>query len=202
MVVVQRPDVEPVMSRLRDQTRPQHEAAEAVLAHLMDSPSLRGYRIVLERWYGFYAVLEPRLDAWHRRTGLLDREPRRRLPLLAADLDALGCGQAALPGLPRCPDVPPIRTTADGLGALYVVEGSTLGGRLLRARLLEAGLPPGVCHFLGSGGRDVGRLWRECRAVTTAWVEQHPADADDVVASARATFDAVVDWHARAAVTT
>ena len=202
MVVVQRPDVEPVMSRLRDQTRPQHEAAEAALAHLMDSPSLRGYRIVLERWYGFYAVLEPRLDAWHRRTGLLDREPGRRLPLLAADLDALGCGQAALTGLPRCPDVPTVRTTAEGLGALYVVEGSTLGGRLQRARLLEAGLPPEVCHFLGSGGRDVGRLWRECRAVTTAWVEQHPADADDVVASARTTFDAVVDWHARAAVMT
>ena len=131
MVVVQPPDVEPVMSRLRDQTRPQHEAAEAVLAHLMESPSLREYRSVLERWYGFYAVLEPRLDAWHRRTGLLDREPRRRLPLRPTDLDALGCGRAALPGLPRCPDVPPIRTTADGLGALYVVEGSTLGGRVL-----------------------------------------------------------------------
>ncbi len=202
MVVVQRPDVGPVMSRLRDQTRPQHEAAEAVLAHLMDSPSLRGYRIVLECWYGFYAVLEPRLDAWQRRTGLLDREPRRRLPLLAADLAALGCGQEALCGLPRCPDVPPIRTTAEGLGALYVVEGSTLGGRQLRGRLLEAGLAPEVCLFLGSGGRDVGRLWRECRAVTTAWVEQHPADADHVIASARTTFDAVVDWHARAAVMT
>ena len=200
MVVMQGPDAEPVMSRLRDRTRRQHEAAEAVLAPLLDSPSRRGYRAVLERWYGYYAVLEPRLDAWHRRTGLLAREPRRRLPLLAADLGALGCGPAALAGLPACPEVPPLRTTADGLGALYVVEGSTLGGRQLRARLLDAGLPPEVCHFLGSGGRDVGRLWRECRAVITGWVEQHPADADDVIESARATFDAVVDWHARAPV--
>jgi heme oxygenase len=133
---------------------------------------------------------------------LVDWGPRRKLGLLVADLEALGDGPAGRAGIPRCLDLPPIRTSADGLGVLYVVEGSTLGGRQLRARLLDAGFAPEVCHFLGSGGRDVGRLWRDYRAATTSWVREHPADADHVVASARTTFDAVVDWHSRGAVPT
>lgn len=199
---MQSPGVEPVLSRLRLQTRSHHEAAESVLAHLLDRPSASGYRAFLERWYGFHAVLEPRLSAWHRRTGLMDWEPRRKLPLLAADLEALGSGPASRAGFPRCTELPPTGTAAEGLGVMYVVEGSTLGGRQLRGRLLDAGFSPDVCQFLGSGGRDVGRLWRDYRAATSSWVTEHPADADDVVSSACATFDAVVGWHARGAVTT
>lgn len=144
-----------------------------------------------------HVVLEPRLTAWDRQAALLDWDRRRKVPLLEADLDVLGVDRAALPGLPRCPHVPAVHTTAEALGTLYVVEGSTLGGRVLRDRLRDAPLPPGCFHFLSSYGPQTGRRWRSYRVVTLAWVGDDPVRADAVVAAARGVFAALVSWQGR-----
>ena len=185
-----------VLTRLRAETRDLHDAAESTVG-LLDGPfDIRAYQAVLQRWYGFLVVLEPRLTAWHHAHGLLDWEQRHKIPLLATDLETLGVDRAARLRLPRCPLVPTLAGTAEALGALYVVEGSTLGGRVQQDRLPAGSVPDGAQHFLGAYGPDLGRRWHGYRVVTSRWVSGEPARADAVVAAARATYEALVAWQA------
>jgi heme oxygenase (biliverdin-IX-beta and delta-forming) len=55
---------------------------------------------------------------------------------------------------------PAIGTMAEALGALYVVEGSTLGGRKILQALRSQGLPTDSLHFLDPYGKDAGAKWR------------------------------------------
>jgi heme oxygenase (biliverdin-IX-beta and delta-forming) len=185
----------PVLARLRDGTRDLHVAAESAMSYLAGTVDETGYRTFLERWYGFHVVLEPRLSAWHRREAVLDWDRRRKLPLLEADLGDLGVDRPARLGLPRCQGVPAVATTAEALGALYVVEGSTLGGLVLRDRLRDAPLPPGCFRFLSSYGSQTGRRWHGYRAAASAWVGVDDARADAVLSAARDAFTALVAWQ-------
>jgi heme oxygenase len=73
---------------------------------------------------------------------------RRRTEKLTADLAALGLA------VPPHGDEPPIREAAAALGTVYVLEGSRLGGAVLR-RSVGLGLP---CAFLAPGAPG---LWRD-----------------------------------------
>lgn len=101
---------------------------------------------------------------------------RRRTPLLAADLAALGVPQ----------DLPVATAASDGArawGALYVVEGSRLGGGLL-ARRVPADLP----HAYLSAVHEPGE-WRTIReAIEQAAAGQGDAWHDEMVAGALAVF--------------
>lgn len=188
----------PVTARLRAETRTAHVRLEGDLALLGAPVGVARYRLLLERFYGFHAVLEPRLDAWHRDEPLLDWPPRRKLPLLGADLASLGNRPDAIAGLPRCAEVPQISSTADALGVLYVVEGATLGGRLIVEHLTGAGVGAGAVAFFSSYGLHIGRRWHRWRHVTTAWVGEDRGRGDAVVAAAGCTFDVLSRWLAPA----
>ena len=58
------------------------------------------------------------------------------------------------------PVFPQIRTKAEALGALYVIEGSTLGGKTILKALQSQGISTGDLHFLDPYGKDVGMYWR------------------------------------------
>lgn len=101
---------------------------------------------------------------------------RRRTPLLAADLRALG----ELADLPVWTDdeVGPRQW-----GALYVVEGSRLGGGLLTKRVAP-GLPVGYLSAVHLSGE-----WRTIRmAVEQAASGRHPDWLEQMVAGALAAF--------------
>ncbi len=184
----------PVTVRLRTETGDLHASIESALAYLDGTLERARYLSLLERWYGFLVVLEPRLDTWHARAGLLDWPPRRKLPLLETDLRVLGARRQTRRELPRCPDVPPVDSSSQAFGALYVVEGATLGGRLLTERLQQAQVPVDALHFLSSYGSDRGRRWHRWRQATTAWVADDSGRADTVVATARETFQVLARW--------
>ena len=77
--------------------------------------------------------------------------PRRRLHLLEADLAVLGSSARAVDALQACP-VPLLHDAAEALGSLYVIEGSTLGGRIIQRN---------VERCLGFDGRWNGSLKRD-----------------------------------------
>lgn len=185
-----------ITARLRSETRDLHASAESDLAYLDETLERVRYLPLLERWYGFLVVLEPRLDAWHARERLLDWPLRRKLHLLETDLRVLGAGPGTWRELPRCPDVPSIEGSSQALGALYVVEGATLGGRVVTQRLRRTRLPVEALHFFSCYGDDLGRRWHRWRVVTTAWAGDDPARADAVVATARETFQVLTRWLA------
>ena len=154
-----------------------HAGLAAVAAERIDIGS---YRRLLLRLYGFYlpfeqaAGLEPTRSGW-----------------LASDLVALATPEwhsaAACVGLPR------LDSPLAVLGAMYVVEGSALGGRGLAqhlAGLLGDGSLAGR-RFFASDGADTGRAWRTYvdRLDT---VTNH--DRTVVVDAAIATFGCFETW--------
>ncbi|SDB69618.1 biliverdin-producing heme oxygenase [Belnapia rosea] len=148
---------------LRDATADIHARLHAVPAFqaLADGRlDEAGYVALLRRMLGFHMAIEaslavaPPLAAYG-----VDLAERRRTGLLQADLRHFQAPEAAPPA-----PVPLLATAARALGALYVTEGSTLGGRQL-AHGLDHLLPPGTMEgrafLLGHGARH-GAMWLAC----------------------------------------
>ncbi len=183
---------EPLLERLRAETRPAHARLEARLRLLDPGLDRAGYAWYLERFHGFYRPWERRMAALLAEPGFFDE--RRRLPAIAADLRALGLSAAEIAALPDCRDLPSFETRAAALGGLYVTEGSRLGGQVIARRVAgNLGLAPDAgIAFFASRGADPARLWRDFRAKLAR--EVAPDDHDAAIAAAQATFAAIEGW--------
>lgn len=174
-----------ILERLRSETASLHAAVERE-AGLVDRALTRErYRLLLARLYAFHAALEPAIARALDDPAFF--EPRRRLDRLAADLDALGAG--ARPAPAAAAGTGPAGEAA-AFGALYVLEGSRLGGRIVArhlAALLGIGPGGGASYFAGEPG-ETARLWHGFGDRLTARAPALAADA--VVAGAVATFEA------------
>lgn len=177
--------------RLRAETRDAHEAVERALDWERRLGTLEGYRGFLARLYGFHVVWEPAAAALIADDAFL--VPRRKLPLLLADLAFLGLTPAEVERLPRCAPVP-MADAAEALGSMYVLEGSTLGGQIL-ARHVAARLGLDAargCAYLRAYGGGVGPMWQGFRARLLG--VSSPQTQDAVVRSAAATFERLETW--------
>ena len=179
---------------LREGTRVQHARAEAALPLLDPMLTRERYVRCLAALHALQAPLERRLAAcadWSE-LGIAAAE-RWRAARIVDDLRALGA--SPLPAVASGADLPDLATRGRALGARYVLEGATLGGRVVARHLATTlALTPtrGASFFAGHGERT-GAMWREFeRALDHAalgWCE--PAD---VLAGARDTFDAFTRW--------
>ena len=188
-------------TQLRERTRPAHRRVERSFALDLRLVDQNTYGALLLTLRGFYAPAEEALCAltgWDRLTPAIDIDSRRRAALLDEDLGRLEVAAAAteIAGAPATTREAPERELrepdglAGGLGCLYVLEGSALGGRIVarRARVaLGAQLP--VAFFSGAGRADLGADWRALQAAIDAFGTDHgEADARRTVAAARHTF--------------
>jgi heme oxygenase len=184
-------------ARLREVTQEAHERLhghDGFAAAAAGTIAAADYRDLLARLYGFHAAFDARMaeapPALARELGLAGRG---RAALIAADLQGLGAEADPVAALPLCPHMPAMRGAGDILGALYVVEGSTLGG-LLIARALEPAVGENRRFFLGHGGEH-GRLWLSFVARLDR-LDAEPTQAAAAERSALATFAAFERWMA------
>lgn len=185
-------------TQLRERTRVEHSNVERSFAldrRLVDRET---YGALLTTLRSFYAPVEDALCAltgWDRLTPAIDIGSRRRASLLDEDLGRLGVVATAadLGGTPapahELPELDRL-ALAGGLGCLYVLEGSALGGRIVarRARAALGGQLP-VAFFSSAGRADPGADWRSLQASLDAFGSLHGAAAGrQAVAAARQTF--------------
>lgn len=148
---------------LREQTAAAHQRLDThpAMAGLTSAGlPLAQYQRLLRAFASVYARLEPALDAAADCLGSpLGYADRHKLPALVRDLAAFD-----LP-MPQSLE-PPLQLPLDTLpayaGALYVVEGSTLGGQLIARALqrhLELGPQNGAAFFAGYGPQT-GPRWQ------------------------------------------
>ncbi len=186
-----------ILKRLREETRQQHEALEGALP--LGRPDLNSalFRALLARFYGFYATWESEAAA-HAGASLRPvLAARAKLPMLAADLAALGMAPADCPRMPAACLPRFSMGEATLLGSMYVVEGATLGGQVISRHLeRSAGFHDGIGYsFFQSYGKAVGQQWKAFAVL----LEQVPeAEGDTMVAAAQETFQAFADWFAEA----
>ena len=170
-----------------------HERIEGRLPLMEPALTRDRYIVVLQGFHAYYAALEPRIHAVPSLAlHLPDHEQRRKLARLDADLGVLG---AEIPPPAPAHRVPTVCSVDDALGALYVLEGATLGGQLiarhLRARLaLDAG---SGAAFFGNAGEPVGPAWRRFGDAVERWGGEGASPAA-MIDAASATFRTLDDW--------
>lgn len=170
-----------VLERLRDATRELHEALEARLDILTRMESLEGRRGLAERFHALHAGVEAAVAPKLQPLPGLNFEQRRRTKVLAADLDALGATRMA----PARID--PVASTSEALGFLYVLEGSSLGGKVIRKQAMAKGLDLRGLSFLNPYGEQTGAYWKGFLAVLERECPAHDADRGEAAARAAVT---------------
>jgi heme oxygenase len=168
--------------RLRHETSSQHRQLEASIGFDIHSPDVRAAFGMLRTFYGVLRDLEPAMLK-------LLPEPiaggRSKLDLLVSDLQRLGMRAHQIDALGSAPAWLPA-SPAEAAGAMYVFEGSTLGGKVIVKTL--RGLPDwpitGACYFDPYGPQTKGK-WKQLQA----YLDAMPlADHDSVVRAAQLTF--------------
>jgi len=176
------------LQRLKSETQREHNAVEGIMPVMNPDLTLLQYRQTLR---GLYGVLKA-WDDWAKvyvPAALSDQvRSRQRSLLLAEDLRALS---DTLPSETASLNLP---TSESGfLGAMYVIEGSTLGGQYI-ARHIEKTLGltaiSGCAYFVGYG-EQTGLRWREFQDILRAIPEHH---SEEVIAGARAMFTQFRVW--------
>lgn len=188
--------VSPVLVSLRAATALQHKRLEARLPFFTADFTVANYKKLLAAYYGFYQSMEAQVTAvsdllpttldWSRR--------QNKSNILRQDLLELGFSPAELADLPVWQAVPVIDSMPKALGMLYVIEGATLGGQVLKRRMAEK---LGIDAFSGGAfldvyGADTGRLWRsfmQCLAAV-----ETPDDCEHAALGATQMFACFETW--------
>ena len=191
-----------ILSRLRLETRAEHDAVERLLDLMGASLTREAYRQRLAQFYGFYAPLEAALRICCTRPDevrggsalqLATLSPRlNKTDLLRRDLHYLG---VSADPLPLCSHLPSTKTSAELLGCMYVLEGATLGGRLITQHIQATfGITPatGGGFFEGYAG-DTGKMWQAMRHLLVNCASDIQAE-NAMVANAIATFACLRGW--------
>lgn len=153
------------------------------------------YAALLGRLWGFHDPMEAAVA----RAGPPGVTPVqwRRAHLLRSDLTALGLSDVAVDRLPLH-DAPTERwSPAHAMGALYVIEGSTLGGRIL-ARKLDHLLAGGTAgrEFLLAGTGDDHVRWRDL-GLALDGCGASPGPRAEMIAAADDTFRRFEAWFSQ-----
>lgn len=166
--------------RLKRETHSLHERLDTSIVGKEPFATRERYARFVEVQYRFYAAIEP-LYHEDRLKALIAGLPQRSR-LNAARLDLADLGREA-------PAVKPLPIAhREGLGWLYVSEGSTLGAAFLLKAVEAIGLgeEKGARHLAAApAGR--GRHWHDFKDALNA-VPLSAAEDDLVVSGARAAF--------------
>lgn len=187
------------MSLLKARTGELHQRVERAVDLPCRLQSIDSYADLLSRFYGLYAPLESQFaelaDAASAHLEL-DLSTRRKVPWIERDLAALDWSSEQLATIPECDCLPAIEGDAELLGVLYVVEGSTLGGQIIR-RMVEQQL--GLtndrgCMFFSGYGDQTGVMWKDFCTYTTAFAASDPGAMPVIIDSASKMFVTVQEW--------
>ncbi len=150
------------------------------------------YLRILVKFFGYFHPLEkvtgafPEISAW-----LPDYTERRKAGLLLNDINTL----RKITELSICEDLPQIRTAAQAFGCLYVMEGSTLGGKFIYSvvrKELHLDKTSGASFFYGYGPQT-GAKWKAFGACMEAFGAAHGAD-EEIITAANETFLKLEQW--------
>ncbi len=136
-----------VTNRLREETKEAHQSLEKhVVMTLKNIRSNEDYIAMLQKFYSYFSNLEKHIAAYITPEVLPDYTDRRNSAYLKRDIIELG-GDT----IERTVDVPVINNVYQALGALYVMEGSIMGGKVIVQILEKHGISKGLSFFSGYG---------------------------------------------------
>ncbi|WP_259015212.1 biliverdin-producing heme oxygenase [Emticicia fluvialis] len=182
-----------ILSKLRSETGVLHTELEKTAlskALLEENVSMENYLLYLQKMRSvvdFYenCVFPVLIDT------LADLPRRRRLEMIDHDLNRLSAKpiEQDVFNIQNAGGHPPVPYA---LGCMYVMEGSTLGGRIILKHIEKhlGLLPSGGASFFEGYGAETGQLWKSFLTTLQTYSLQNDADAA-IVAGATDTFRSI-----------
>jgi len=183
-----------LLSRLKNETAECHARLENALDLMRLDWPRESYVALLEGFYGYVAPWEDAAAA-SMPAHLCDFfEGRRKASLLASDLALLTGDNNRANSVTKIELLPSMDSIGRMFGSMYVIEGSTLGGRFIAPHVATLfGLRSGFGNaYFEAYGLRTGSMWNAFRETASANVppEQH----DEALDAAIATFDGLHGW--------
>ncbi|MFD2581760.1 biliverdin-producing heme oxygenase [Pedobacter vanadiisoli] len=187
-----------IANLLRTETAENHKKLESLMfvnEIMNNSLSIEQYKKLLTVNYIIHQKLENTLanmlDA--DIAAALEMNSRLKLSALEKDLNYWGIDSLTLPGLDFELYLPQ-KNTAEILGALYVLEGATLGGKVIKRHILanpnfkdkDDGL-----NYYGVYGEELSTKWKIFVSVLNERVEE--SDYEHCINSANQTFNNLIN---------
>ncbi|WP_066408229.1 biliverdin-producing heme oxygenase [Flavisolibacter tropicus] len=181
----------PLAQHVKKQTNAEHMALEDLIVPQIQSvQSVNDYAQLLSLFYGYNKPVEQAIHAIIDASVLPDIAKRHKAHLLVDDLKALGFSQT--PKL--CDNIPSIQSLEEAFGALYVLEGSTLGGKSITQLLLKTrlDLQPSHLRFFNAYGKETGPMWMAFLSQLNTFTSE--AQQAMIIDAARETFIKFKQW--------
>ncbi|MFA6245491.1 MAG: biliverdin-producing heme oxygenase [Mucilaginibacter sp.] len=181
--------------KLKEETKQNHQILEkALIGRLKSIRSAQEYAGLLKLFYGYFGGLETQINKTIDGTLLTDSTQRRKTQAIADDILALGDG---VPAKATGNYLPRINDHLEALGALYVIEGSTLGGKIISKMMQQQlGFDKGMSFFSGYGDKTE-QMWGTFKQALNNQA-QNPGQEAVVIAAANETFLKFGEWFAKA----
>jgi len=181
----------PLSQQLKEQTLAEHLALEdLIVPQIRNVQTANDYVQLLQLFYGFNKPVEEAIQKLIPSTLLLDINKRQKADLLLQDLQASATSQQPL----LCTDLPAMETVEQAFGALYVMEGSTLGGKSITQLLLKTsiGLQPDQLRFFNAYGKETGPMWLSFLSTLNTF--SSPEQQAIIIDTAKVTFIKFKHW--------
>ncbi len=173
--------------RLKTETQQQHRAIEKTKwMKLLMHPGLtkEEYTVILKKWVPIIAAFEKQLNRQQEELSTIfpDWASRLKLAMLQKDISMLN------ETVPET-DEPALSGINELTGVFYVLEGSSLGGRVIVKQLTTLDwFDASFGNFFAGYGAKTGSQWVNFRDYLNGYVARAEENADEIIAAAQNKF--------------
>ena len=184
------------MQLLRSETKTAHQQLErATLPYIKAATNDADYAKLLRLFYGYFMPVEELINQQHPASLIPDYAERRKAAAVTDDLKTAGAWEETIP---QATQLPHIHDMATALGALYVLEGSTLGGQIISkmlAKQLQRDTMEGISFFSGYGAATQQK-WLLFSEAVSQYTATHSDIMPVMINAANETFACFENWVA------
>jgi heme oxygenase len=175
---------------LKEYTEDVHHASEKkMIVALRQITTTEDYLRMLNWLYGFYAPVEEMIRKYLTKDNFPDIDRRSRAEYILWDIRESGL---PIPEPERCEWLPVIDSFHSALGAMYVLEGSTLGGRII-AGMIARSLDSTRClSFFNGYGAETIHMWSTFKTYLNQPFSTH--ERREIITAAEDTFLTFKNW--------
>jgi heme oxygenase len=183
----------PLSEQLKENTQTYHQALEKQVILLIKAIQTPGdYGNLINLFYSYFGGVELLVDSSLKIERIPDYPDRRKTASLSHDLFTLGLAKASLA---VGNDLPEINNHLQAIGAMYVMEGSTLGGvhisKMIQQRLPS--LDAKALTFFNGYKSDTQTMWQKFKTAIDG-EQLQPGEAASVIHAANETFIYFGNW--------
>ncbi|MCL7989443.1 biliverdin-producing heme oxygenase [Sphingobacterium sp. lm-10] len=142
---------------IKEHTKESHQALEGIVVRQLKAiRNEEDYASILKNFYSYFMAVEREIQPYMTGDILPDYNERRNSQHIQEDIETLG----AEVDQNRVVSVPSLHHSLDALSALYVLEGSIMGGPYIVQMLKKYGIERGFSFFSGYR-EESAQMWEK-----------------------------------------